>query len=60
VQPALKPERGSLREQDASEAQHQAIFDIGKTLKRQALIMDFSDSFAVIGVILGRRRAGAH
>ena len=37
---------------DPAAAQHQAIVAIGKTVKRQALIMGFSDTFAVIGVML--------
>jgi MFS transporter, DHA2 family, multidrug resistance protein len=57
VQAALRPERGSLCERDASKAQHQAIVAIGKTVKRQALIPGVSETFAVIGVILDRRRA---
>ena len=34
-------------------AQHQAIAAIGATVRRQALIMGFSDTFAVIGTLLG-------
>jgi DHA2 family multidrug resistance protein len=37
---------------DPAAARHQAIVAIGNTVKRQALIMGFSDTFAVIGVIL--------
>jgi MFS transporter, DHA2 family, multidrug resistance protein len=37
---------------DAAAAQHQAIVAIGAAVKRQALIMAFSDAFAVIGVLL--------
>ena len=37
---------------DPATAKHQAIVAIGKIVKRQALIMGFSDTFAVIGVIL--------
>ena len=33
-------------------AQHQAIAAIGNIVKRQALIMGFSDTFAVIGILL--------
>ena len=33
-------------------AQHEAIVAIGKIVKRQALILAFSDTFAVIGVVL--------
>ncbi len=37
---------------DPAAAKHQAIVAIGNTVKRQALIMGFSDTFAVISVIL--------
>jgi DHA2 family multidrug resistance protein len=37
---------------DAATAQHQAIVAIGTIVRRQALIMGFSDAFAVIGVLL--------
>ena len=37
---------------DPAAAKHQAIVAIGNAVKRQALIMGFSDTFAVIGVIL--------
>jgi DHA2 family multidrug resistance protein len=37
---------------DAATAQHQAIVAIGNIVRRQALIMGFSDAFAVIGVLL--------
>jgi MFS transporter, DHA2 family, multidrug resistance protein len=37
---------------DPAAAKHQAIVAIGNVVKRQALIMGFSDTFAVIGVIL--------
>jgi DHA2 family multidrug resistance protein len=37
---------------DTATAQHQAILAIGATVRRQALIMGFSDAFAVIGVLL--------
>jgi DHA2 family multidrug resistance protein len=37
---------------DAATAQHQAIVEIGRIVRRQALIMGFSDAFAVIGVLL--------
>jgi DHA2 family multidrug resistance protein len=33
-------------------AEHQAIIAIGQAVKRQALIMGFSDAFAVIGIML--------
>jgi DHA2 family multidrug resistance protein len=60
---------------DPAAAQHQAIVAIGKIVKRQALIMGFSDAFAVVGIVLtaaavavlfakkvkiGRGAAGAH
>src|SRR5262249_49340431 len=37
---------------DAATAQHQAIVALGNVVRRQALVMGFSDTFAVIGVIL--------
>ena len=37
---------------DPATAKHQAIVAIGNIVKRQALIIAFSDTFAVIGVIL--------
>jgi DHA2 family multidrug resistance protein len=37
---------------DAATANHQAIVALGQTVKRQALVMGFSDTFAVIGVVL--------
>jgi MFS transporter, DHA2 family, multidrug resistance protein len=37
---------------DPAAAKHQAIVAIGNAVKRQALIMGFSDTFAVVGVIL--------
>ena len=37
---------------DPAVAQHQAIVAIGGVIKRQALIIGFSDTFAVIGVLL--------
>ena len=37
---------------DQAAAQHQAIIALGKTVKRQALVLGFSDTFAVIGVML--------
>src|SRR5262245_45739816 len=33
-------------------ARHQAIIALGNTVKRQALVLGFSDTFAVIGVVL--------
>jgi DHA2 family multidrug resistance protein len=37
---------------DAAIAKQQAIVSIGSVVKRQALIMGFSDTFAVIGILL--------
>jgi DHA2 family multidrug resistance protein len=37
---------------DAAAAQRQAIVALGNIVKRQALIMGFSDTFALIGVVL--------
>lgn len=37
---------------DPAGARHQAIIALGKTVRQQALIMGFSDTFAVIGVVL--------
>jgi MFS transporter, DHA2 family, multidrug resistance protein len=37
---------------DVATARHQAIVALGNVVKRQALIMGFSDTFAVIGVML--------
>ena len=37
---------------DQAAAQKQAIVMLGKTVKRQALVSGFSDTFAVIGVML--------
>ena len=37
---------------DAAVARHQAIIALGNAVKRQALMMGFSDTFAVIGVVL--------
>src|SRR5262249_50096174 len=37
---------------DPSAAHEQAIIALGKLVKRQALVMGFSDTFAVIGVVL--------
>ncbi len=34
---------------DSAQAQHEAIVQIGRIVRRQALIMGFSDAFAVIG-----------
>jgi MFS family permease len=37
---------------DPANARHQAIVALGNIVKRQALLMDFSDTAAVIGVVL--------
>jgi len=37
---------------DPAAAQHQAIAALGNAVKHQALVMGFSDTFAVIGVVL--------
>jgi len=37
---------------DPAAAQHQAIVALGNAVKHQALVMGFSDTFAVIGVVL--------
>ncbi|MBR0840648.1 DHA2 family efflux MFS transporter permease subunit [Bradyrhizobium liaoningense] len=37
---------------DPNAAREQAIIALGKTVKRQALVMGYSDTFAVIGVVL--------
>ena len=37
---------------DQVTAQHQAIVALGKLVKRESLVMAFSDTFAVIGVVL--------
>jgi DHA2 family multidrug resistance protein len=37
---------------DRPYAQHQAIVQLGAIVRRQALIMGFSDTFAVVGIIL--------
>ncbi|KRR01025.1 disulfide bond formation protein DsbA [Bradyrhizobium jicamae] len=37
---------------DPASARHQAIIALGKTVKQQALIMGFSDTFAVVGIVL--------
>jgi DHA2 family multidrug resistance protein len=37
---------------DPAGARHQAIIALGKTVKQQALVMGFSDTFAVIGIVL--------
>jgi MFS transporter, DHA2 family, multidrug resistance protein len=37
---------------DPAGARHQAIVALGKIVKRQALVMGFSDTFAVVGIVL--------
>src|SRR5262245_29278759 len=37
---------------DPAGARHQAIVALGKTVKQQALVMGFSDTFAVVGIVL--------
>ncbi|MGK9233631.1 multidrug efflux MFS transporter [Inquilinus limosus] len=37
---------------DPATAKHQAVIAIGKTVRAQSLVMGFSDTFAVLGVIL--------
>ena len=37
---------------DPAAAHQQAIIALGKAVKRQALVMGFSDTFVVIGVVL--------
>jgi MFS transporter, DHA2 family, multidrug resistance protein len=37
---------------DPATAQHQAIIALGNAVKRQALVLGFSDTFAVIGIVL--------
>src|SRR5262249_20643722 len=37
---------------DKAFAQHEAVVEIGKIVKRQALVMGFGDTFAVLGVVL--------
>jgi len=37
---------------DPAAARQQAIVALGNAVKRQALVMGFSDTFAVIGVVL--------
>ena len=37
---------------DPAFAQHQSLVQLGQAIRRQALVMGFSDTFAVIGVIL--------
>jgi MFS transporter, DHA2 family, multidrug resistance protein len=37
---------------DPAAAHHQAIVALGKSVRQQALVMGFSDTFAVIGIVL--------
>jgi DHA2 family multidrug resistance protein len=37
---------------DPAAAHHQAVIALGNAVKHQALVMGFSDTFAVIGVVL--------
>ena len=37
---------------DPTGARHQAIMALGNAVKQQALVMGFSDTFAVIGIVL--------
>jgi DHA2 family multidrug resistance protein len=37
---------------DPATAHHQAIIALGRTVKQQALVMGFSDTFAVVGIVL--------
>jgi len=37
---------------DPATAHHQALIALGNTVKRQALVLGFSDTFAVIGIVL--------
>ncbi|MBR0750605.1 DHA2 family efflux MFS transporter permease subunit [Bradyrhizobium jicamae] len=37
---------------DPATAHHQALVALGNTVKRQALVLGFSDTFAVIGIVL--------
>jgi MFS transporter, DHA2 family, multidrug resistance protein len=38
---------------DPATAQHQAIVALGHVVKRQALVLGFGDTFAIIGITLG-------
>jgi DHA2 family multidrug resistance protein len=38
---------------DPAAAQHQAIVALGNIVKRQALVLGFGDTFAIIGITLG-------
>jgi DHA2 family multidrug resistance protein len=37
---------------DSGLAQHEAVVELGKIVKRQSLVMGFADTFAVIGIML--------
>ena len=37
---------------DPAAARHQAIVALGNAVKQQALVLGFSDTFAVIGIVL--------
>jgi MFS transporter, DHA2 family, multidrug resistance protein len=37
---------------DAAAAHHQALVALGKIIRRQSLILGFSDTFAVLGLVL--------
>jgi DHA2 family multidrug resistance protein len=37
---------------DPAAAHHQALVVLGKVIRRQSLILGFSDTFAVLGVVL--------
>ena len=45
---------------DPAAAHQQAIVALGKAVKRQTLVMGFSDTFAAIGVVTGRDRRRPH
>jgi DHA2 family multidrug resistance protein len=37
---------------DPNDARHQALVALGNAIKRQALVIGFSDAFAVIAIVL--------
>ena len=47
---ATKAVRNSIS--DPATAKHQAVVAIGNAVKHQALIIGFSDTFAIIGMVL--------
>jgi len=62
---SVTPYRGEVRQRigqmtdyfvahgaDRSFAQHQAVVELGAIVKRQALIMGFGDTFAIVGIML--------